>query len=78
MEGSSRNRRLDVENSRAIISALGGQTAVAKMFGLSNAAVSAWQSKGLPEDRVQFLQVRYAYLPEVSAILEWCPWKTRR
>lgn len=41
----------------ARIDALGGPTAVAKLFGIKPQAVSAWRADGIPKARRMYLQL---------------------
>jgi len=72
-----RNRRLDPERSEKVIDALGGVVSVAKTFGIRHPSVSAWKKVGIPEDRLQFLQVRYRKVPAVAETLDFHPWRDR-
>lgn len=42
-----------------VIDALGGTTAVARIFNLSKPSVSAWKVDGIPESRVMYLRAAH-------------------
>lgn len=42
-----------------VIDALGGTTAVARIFSLSKPSVSAWKVDGIPESRVMYLRAAH-------------------
>lgn len=45
--------------TKKLIEKLGGTTAVAKIFGISPAAVSKWKRQGIPAGRMMYLEVKY-------------------
>lgn len=77
MRYARETRRLDAKRSQAIIEALGGVTAVAKTFGLSHPSVSHWKRDGIPEDRLQVIQLRFKKVPAVKDSLDFHPWTDR-
>lgn len=77
MTSQRRTSRLDVERSRAVIDALGGTVRVAQLFGLSHPSISGWKRLGIPEDRIQYIQVKYRKFPEVKRTLDFHPWIDR-
>ena len=77
MATEKRAQRLDVERSRAIIEALGGTMKVAQIFGISHPSISGWKKLGIPEDRLQFIQVKYRRCPAVKDSLDFHPWVNR-
>lgn len=50
---------------------------VANTFGIRHPSVSNWKRHGIPEDRLQVIQLRYRKLPAVKATLDFHPWKDR-
>ncbi len=58
---------LDLITASAVIDALGGNKAVAKLFGINESAVSMWRSDGIPIARrfeiVRRLGDKAQYLP---------------
>lgn len=40
-----------------VIAALGGTSAVAKMFKVTGGAVSQWKTKGIPESRLMYIEL---------------------
>lgn len=77
MVTSSKSRRLDTERSVAVIDALGGTMKVAREFGIRHPSVTNWKKFGIPEDRLQFIQLKYRRIPEVKATLDFHPWTDR-
>ena len=71
------SRRLDSERSRAVIEALGGTTKLAREFGIQHPSVSNWKRDGIPEDRLQFIQLKYKRVPAVQDTLDFHPWTDR-
>lgn len=51
VKSSDLKRRLDVPLSGQIIEKLGGISAVAKILGVTPAAVSQWKDEGIPAQR---------------------------
>ena len=49
---------MDTENPTDIIKALGGTTKVARIFGISPAAVSQWRAE-IPKLRLMYLRVAF-------------------
>lgn len=72
-----RTRRLDIERSVQVIEALGGTLKLSKEFGIRHPSVSNWKKYGIPEDRLQFIQLKYRRVPEVKATLDFHPWTER-
>ena len=72
-----RARRLDIERSVLVIEALGGTLKLSKEFGIRHPSVSNWKKYGIPEDRLQFIQLKYRRVPEVKATLDFHPWTER-
>ncbi len=72
-----RARRLDIERSVQVIEALGGTLKLSKEFGIRHPSVSNWKKFGIPEDRLQFIQLKYRRIPEVKATLDFHPWTDR-
>lgn len=70
-------RRLDAKRSVAVIDALGGTMKVAREFGIRHPSVTNWKKFGIPEDRLQFIQLKYRRIPEVKATLDFHPWTDR-
>jgi len=50
-----------------LIKALGGGSAVARLFGIAQPSVVAWQRRGVPHARLQTLQA-WARLPANAAL----------
>ena len=71
------SRRLDVPRSIAVIEALGGTAKLSREFGIRHPSVSGWKKRGIPEDRLQFIQVKYKNVPAVRDTLDFHPWKDR-
>lgn len=71
------SRRLDANRSKAVIDALGGVMQVANTFGIRHPSVSNWKRHGIPEDRLQVIQLRYRKVPAVKATLDFHPWTDR-
>lgn len=71
------DRRLDVERSKKIIDSLGGPTQLAREFGISRCAVSHWARRGIPEDRLQVIQLKWRRLEAVQASMDFHPWVNR-
>lgn len=72
-----RSRRLDVQRSQAVIEALGGTVKLARIFGLKHPSISSWKRSGIPEDRLQFIQMKFRKVPEVRNTLDFHPWTDR-
>jgi hypothetical protein len=70
-------RRLDPERSKKVIQALGGTCRVAELFGISHASVSLWSKNGIPEARLQFIQVQFKKIPAIAETLDFHPWRDR-
>lgn len=70
--------RLDVARSKAVIDALGGTVRVAEMFGVAHPSVSLWKIHGIPEARLQAIQLRFKKVPAVAATLNFQPWRNRK
>lgn len=71
------DRRLDPARSRAIVDELGGTMAVARLFGIRSQSVSCWKRLGIPESRMQSIQLKYRGLPAVKAAADFHPWADR-
>lgn len=71
------NRRLDVERSKTVIQALGGVMKVSRIFGIRHTAVVLWKKRGIPEARLQVLQLKFKKVPEVKNTLDFHPWTSR-
>lgn len=56
-------KRLSATTSGAIVDALGGTNAVAKICGIRPASVSEWRSGGMPRAWVLFLRERFRTIP---------------
>lgn len=50
---------MDTVNVNEIIDSLGGTSIVAKIFGISTAAVAKWRRTGIPRARLMYLHVKY-------------------
>lgn len=70
-------RRLDAERSQKVIEALGGTVKLAREFGIQHPSVSSWKRVGIPEDRLQYIQLKYKRVPEVRDTLDFHPWTER-
>ena len=73
-----RSRRLDIERSKAVIEALGGTTKLAREFGICHPSVSGWKREGIPEDRLQYIQLKYRRVQQVRDTLDFHPWTERQ
>ena len=72
-----RARRLDVERSCQVIEALGGTLKLSREFGIRHPSVSNWKKYGIPEARLQLIQMKYKRVPAVKKTLDFHPWKDR-
>lgn len=70
-------RRLDIERSKEIVKALGGPSALAREFGITRPAVCHWIRRGIPEDRLQVIQLKWRKLEAVRASMDFHPWVNR-
>lgn len=73
----NRDRRLDPKRSSAIVECLGGSVAVGKIFGIRSQSVSRWKKVGIPENRLQFIQMKFPEAPAVIASMNYQPWVGR-
>ena len=71
-------KKLDPSRSCAVIDALGGTVRVAELFGIAHPSVSQWKVKGIPEARLQTIQLRFKKVPAVAATLDFQPWRGRK
>lgn len=78
MTTSKNTARLDPMRSAAIVDALGGTVRVAALFGLAHPSVSQWKTKGIPEARLQTIQLRFRKVPAVVATFDFQPWRNRK
>lgn len=74
---TSRSCRLDIARSRAVIDALGGTMTVARAFGIRSQSVSNWRRYGIPEDRMQTIQLKWRRVQQVRDTLDFHPWANR-
>lgn len=61
---------MSMKNQNEIIDALGGTTAVANLFEITEGAVSQWRSEGIPKARLMYLKLLrpdlFADAPELT------------
>ncbi|PMC18323.1 hypothetical protein [Oligella urethralis] len=51
--------KTDQHNDSNLIDLLGGTAAVANIFNISMASVSAWRKSGIPKARMMYLELKY-------------------
>lgn len=73
----NRDRRLDPKRSEAIVQSLGGPSSVGQIFGIRPQSVSRWKRNGIPENRLQIIQLKFPEVPEVIAAMNYQPWVGR-